>query len=51
MEFQADVKDYVLCEIETLEKLNINAINDVLDLLLKMQENHKRNYIFGNDGS
>ena len=46
MNFQNDIKDYIACEINILQKLDIEAINNALNLLL-----HKRIYIFGNGGS
>ena len=51
MEFQNDIKRYIACEIETLQKLDVEAINDALNLLMETQKNHKRIYIFGNGGS
>ena len=51
MEFQNDIKSYIACEIETLQKLDVEAINDALNLLMETQKNHKRIYIFGNGGS
>lgn len=51
MEFQNDIRDYISCEIETLQKLDIDAINNALNLLLQAQKNHKRIYVFGNGGS
>lgn len=51
MDFQNDIKEYINCEIETLKKLDVNAINDALNLLLCAQNNHKRIYSFGNGGS
>lgn len=51
LDFRKDIKDYIKCEIETLEKLDINKINDALNLLMEAQKNHKRIYVFGNGGS
>ncbi len=51
MDFQNDIKDYIAYEIETLNSLDIAAINEALNLLLETQKNHKRIYIFGNGGS
>lgn len=51
MNFQNDIKDYIACEINILQKLDIEAINNALNLLLHAQKNHKRIYIFGNGGS
>ena len=30
MDFKNDIKKYIACEIETLQKLDINAVNEVL---------------------
>lgn len=51
MDFKNDIKEYIACEIETLQKLDINAINEVLNLLIDTAKKHKRIYIFGNGGS
>ena len=51
MEFQNDIRDYISCEIETLKKLDVDAVNDALNLLIKTAKNHKRIYVFGNGGS
>jgi D-sedoheptulose 7-phosphate isomerase len=51
MNFENDIKNYIACEIETLQKLDISAINDALNLLMETAKNHNRIYIFGNGGS
>ena len=51
MDFKEDIKEYITCEIETLNKLDIDAINKALNLLLETQKEHKRIYVFGNGGS
>lgn len=51
MDFKKDIKKYIACEIETLQKLDINAVNEVLNLLIDTAKKHKRIYIFGNGGS
>lgn len=51
MDFQKDIREYIKCEIETLKKLDVDAINDALNLLLEVQRSHKRIYVFGNGGS
>jgi len=51
MDFRQDIKDYILCEIETLYKLDIDAINNALNLLLETNEQRKSVYVFGNGGS
>lgn len=51
MEFQNDIRDYIACEIRTLKKLDVDAINEALNLLMETAKNHKRIYVFGNGGS
>lgn len=51
MEFQNDISSYISCEIETLKKLDVESINNVLNLLMEAQKNHKRVFVFGNGGS
>ena len=51
MDFKNDIRNYLDCEMETLKKLDVDAINDALNLLLDAQKNHKRIYVFGNGGS
>lgn len=51
MEFQNDISSYISCEIETLKKLDVESINNVLNLLMEAQKNHKRIFVFGNGGS
>lgn len=51
MDFRKDIKDYIALEIDTLNKLDIDAINDALNLLMETAKMHKRIYVFGNGGS
>ena len=51
MDFRNDILDYIACEIETLKKLDIDAINEALNLLMETAKKHKRIYVFGNGGS
>ena len=51
MDFKQDIRDYISCEIETLKKLDVDAINDALNLLLEVWERRGRVYIFANGGS
>lgn len=51
MDFQKDIRDYIACEIETLQKLNVESINAALNLLIETQQRHKKIYVFGNGGS
>lgn len=51
MNYQNEIKDYIAHEIETLKKLDVDAINDALNLLRKTQENGNTVFVFGNGGS
>ena len=51
MDFKQDIRDYIACEIETLKKLDVEAINEALNLLLETREKKGMIYIFGNGGS
>lgn len=51
MNFEKDIRDYITCEIDTLQKLDITEINKALNLLVETAQKHKRIYIFGNGGS
>jgi D-sedoheptulose 7-phosphate isomerase len=51
MNFQNDIKEYIECEIETLRKLDVDAINEALNLLMDTAKKHKRIFVFGNGGS
>lgn len=51
MDFKQDIKDYLSCEIETLRRLDISALNDALNLLLEAYHGRHWIYIFGNGGS
>ena len=51
MDFKQDIRDYLDCEINTLQKLDVDAINQALNLLLEAYRAHKWIYIFGNGGS
>ena len=51
MDFKQDIRDYIDCEINTLQKLDVAAINQALNLLLEAYRAHKWIYIFGNGGS
>ena len=45
MDFRKDIKDYIALEIDTLNKLDVDAINDALNLLMETAKMHKRIYI------
>ena len=51
MNYQNEIKDYIANEIETLKKLDVEAINAALNLLRETQENGNTVYVFGNGGS
>lgn len=51
MDFRKDIKGYIAVEIDTLQKIDVNAVNDALNLLLETAKKHKRIYVFGNGGS
>ncbi len=51
MDFKQDIRDYIACEIETLQNLDVEAINAALNLLDETRLNKKRVYVFGNGGS
>lgn len=51
MDFRKDINNYINLEIDTLRKLDVDAINDALNLLMETAKNHKRIYVFGNGGS
>ena len=51
MDLKQDIRDYIDCEINTLQKLDVDAINQALNLLLEAYRAHKWIYIFGNGGS
>ena len=51
MDFKADIKNYIECEIATLRRLEVEQIDLALNLLLEAQKAHKRIYVFGNGGS
>lgn len=51
MNYVDDIRNYIECEIEILRKLDVNAINEVLNLLNQTRLNKKRIYVFGNGGS
>ncbi|REK69579.1 SIS domain-containing protein [Paenibacillus paeoniae] len=51
MDYRADIKTYIDHEINTLRKLDIDAINDAMNLIFETYEAEKTIYIFGNGGS
>lgn len=51
MDYKGEIRQYIAHEIETLQKLDVDAINDALNLLLQTMENGNTVYVFGNGGS
>lgn len=51
MDYKGMITEYLKHEIETIEKLDVDAINDALNLLEETFEKEKMIYIFGNGGS
>ena len=45
------IKDYISKEIETLEKLDVDAINEAIKLLIETKNINGTIYVFGNGGS
>lgn len=50
-DYKAEIARYIENEIEVLRALDINALNDVLNLLERTLENENMIYIMGNGGS
>lgn len=51
MDYRGEIKDYIRLEREILEKMDIEAINDALNLLHDTMQKEGTIYIFGNGGS
>lgn len=51
MNYTQQIKDYIKLEIEVLNKLDVNAINKAMNLIMKAYECKKKIYICGNGGS
>lgn len=51
MDFTKDIQKYLSHEMDTLQQLDVQKINQVLNLLLEAYEQRKNIYIFGNGGS
>ena len=49
--YQKQIKEYIIHEIETLQKMDLDAINEALNLLAETRENGNTVYVFGNGGS
>lgn len=50
-DYTKDIREYLELEREVLSRLDICAINDAMNLILKAYEAEKTIYIFGNGGS
>ena len=50
-DYKGDIREYISHEIETLQALDMDAINDALNLLLQTMENGNTVFVFGNGGS
>ena len=51
MDYQSMVREYIQLEIETLQRLDVSAVNDALNLIEQTRRNKGRVYVFGNGGS
>lgn len=51
MDYKKQICDYIALEIETLKKLDVDAINAAMQLIMETYSANKRIYIFGNGGS
>lgn len=51
MNYTQQINDYIALEIETLQKLDVAAINEAMNLIDETRKNKGNIYIFGNGGS
>lgn len=51
MDYKKMITDYINLEVEVLKKLDVEAINDAMNLIMEAYEAKKKIYIFGNGGS
>lgn len=51
MDYKKQITDYLALEVQVIQSLDINAINDVLNLLEQTMDAEGTIYIFGNGGS
>lgn len=51
MDYKNQIQEYIDLEIETLRKLDINAINEAMNLIHDTYEKEGTIYVFGNGGS
>jgi len=50
-DYTISIRDYLDWEISVLNRLDLNAINDVMNAIVEAYQNSRRIYIFGNGGS
>ena len=50
-DYRGEIRDYIVHEIETIQKLDVDAINEALNLLQETFENGNTVFVFGNGGS
>ena len=51
MDYRKDIREYIKTEIDVLNRLDIEAINEVMNVLEETRLNGNTVYIFGNGGS
>ena len=51
MDYKNQIQEYINLEIETLKKLDIDAINEAMNLIYDTYEKEGTIYVFGNGGS
>lgn len=49
--YRDQIKEYISHEIDTLQKMNVDTINEALNILRETQENGNTVFVFGNGGS
>ena len=50
MDYTKAIREYIDLEKEVISKLDVDAINDAMNLIMKAYEANKKIYIFGNGG-
>ncbi len=51
MDYTGLIKDYIALEKDTLDRLDVNAIDEAMNLIMRAYESRHTIYIFGNGGS
>ena len=51
MDYTGFIKDYIALEKDTLDRLDVNAIDEAMNLIMRAYEGRHTIYIFGNGGS